>query len=101
MDEPFSALDAQTRADVREEFLRIWERERHSVVFVTHDLNEAIVLADRIVLLNDGEVQFDARVPFARPRDAFALEEQPAYHEFRRHLWDLLSSTATTGSERS
>jgi NitT/TauT family transport system ATP-binding protein len=96
MDEPFSALDAQTRSSVREEFLRIWERERHSVVFVTHDLNEAILLGDRIVLLNHGEVQLDARVPFDRPRDALHLQELPEFHDFRRQLWELLGAAASS-----
>jgi NitT/TauT family transport system ATP-binding protein len=90
MDEPFSALDAQTRASAREEFIRIWERDQHSVVFVTHDLTEAILIGDRVVVLNHGRIQFDEHVPFERPRDALELQEEPRFREWRRELWSLL-----------
>lgn len=90
MDEPFSALDAQTRTSVRQEFLAVWERERRSVVFVTHDLDEAILLGDRVVLLNHGNIQLDATVPFSRPRNAFELQGDAEFVAFRRQLWDTL-----------
>ena len=94
MDEPFSALDAQTRTVVRDEFLTIWERDRRTVVFVTHDLTEAILLADRVVVLNHGEIQLDARVPFPRPRRSFELQGDPEFQKFHRELWELLGANA-------
>jgi NitT/TauT family transport system ATP-binding protein len=93
MDEPFSALDAQTRDGVRDEFLRIWESERKTVVFVTHDLNEAALLGDRIVLLNHGRIQLDERVPFERPRRASDLDTDPDFVKFRHTLWEALSNS--------
>ena len=70
MDEPFAALDALTRLRIRAEFLRILERERHTVLFVTHDVDEALQLADRIVVLSSrpAEVQAEIEIPHPRPR---------------------------------
>jgi NitT/TauT family transport system ATP-binding protein len=79
MDEPFSALDAQTRHTVREEFLRIWDTAQRTVVFVTHDLQEAILLADRLILMDHGRVQLDVRVDFERPRDLRTLVNDERY----------------------
>ena len=77
MDEPFSALDAQTREALQEEFLRLWATEKKSIVFVTHDLNEALALADRIVVFAKGEIVHDFVVPIARPRDILDITENP------------------------
>ncbi|MBB3044190.1 ABC transporter ATP-binding protein [Nocardioides soli] len=85
MDEPFAALDAQTRMSVHAEFLDVWESSKKSVVFVTHDLTEALQLADRVVLLSDGRIAEDITVPFARPRTA-ELSTTPEFQELRRHL---------------
>jgi ABC-type nitrate/sulfonate/bicarbonate transport system ATPase subunit len=91
MDEPFSALDAQTREMVRGEFLHLWERDRRSVVFVTHDLTEALLMADRVVVLREGRICLDQEVPFARPREAAELEEIAEFRSIRRELWRHLA----------
>ena len=71
MDEPFGALDAQTRGDMQELLLRIWEETASTILFVTHDVDEAIYLADRIYVLcaRPGTIMEDVPVPFGRPRD--------------------------------
>ncbi|WP_019203727.1 ABC transporter ATP-binding protein [Tsukamurella sp. 1534] len=87
MDEPFAALDVTTRVAVQEEFLRLWQSERRkTVVFVTHDLGEAIALADRIVLLNGGEVQYDVEVGIERPRNLQDIAADPRYQEIHHRL---------------
>ncbi len=81
MDEPFAALDALTRSSVRDLVLDIWagEARRKTVLFVTHDLTEALVLADRVITLADGGVRTDLEVPYGRPRDQRALPARADY----------------------
>jgi NitT/TauT family transport system ATP-binding protein len=82
MDEPFAALDAQTRASVRSVFLSIWdndELDRKTVLFVTHDLAEALLVADRVVSIAGGRVRTDVEVPWSRPRDELSIIRQPEY----------------------
>jgi NitT/TauT family transport system ATP-binding protein len=87
MDEPFAALDANTRQSVQQEFLQMWQREEHrTVLFVTHDLGEAIALADRIVLMGQGRVLDDVRVDIDRPRDLSTIAGDQRY----RQLYDRL-----------
>lgn len=86
MDEPFAALDAQTRADVQQEFLDVWSRDRKTVVFVTHDLDEAILLADRIIVMRDGRIADEVAVNIPRPRNESTIEEDPAYRNMHRRL---------------
>lgn len=87
MDEPFAALDAQTKVEVRAEFLKIWEEARRSVVFVTHDLGEALLLGDRVVMLAPGGKEVvNLKVPFPHPRD---VSELPFTKEFRELEHDL------------
>jgi NitT/TauT family transport system ATP-binding protein len=88
MDEPFGPLDAQTRLSLQSLLLSIWEAQRSTVLFVTHDLGEAIGLADRVVLMSarPGRIVRDDHVDIPRPRDIFFLHDQP---EFRR-LYDLI-----------
>lgn len=76
MDEPFAALDALTRLRIRAEFLRILERERHTVLFVTHDVDEALQLADRIIVLSSrpAQVQAEIEIPHPRPRSLLGAE---------------------------
>jgi NitT/TauT family transport system ATP-binding protein len=81
VDEPFSALDAQTSEDVRIEFLKKWESKRASVLFVTHDLPEAIMLADRVILMRAGRVVLQVPIPFDRPRATRELERTPEFQE--------------------
>ena len=97
MDEPFAALDAQTRIRVQEEFLRLWERERPTVIFVTHDLEEAILLADRVVLMSrgPGRIVADFAVPLPRPRDPERDRSDPDFIAAHQRLWSLLQKQFT------
>jgi NitT/TauT family transport system ATP-binding protein len=92
MDEPFGALDTHTKLDMHRVLLDIWERERQTVLFVTHDLGEALTLADRIILMSarPGRLKEDFAVPFKRPRDAVLLRETPEYAEAFSHIWHSL-----------
>jgi NitT/TauT family transport system ATP-binding protein len=92
MDEPFAALDAQTREILQEEMLRILEQERKTIVFVTHSIDEALVLGDRVVVLTarPGRVKETLAVPFGRPRKPAAVRTDPAFGELRGRVWDLL-----------
>lgn len=93
MDEPFGALDALTRGFLQDEIERIWEAERKTVVMVTHSIEEALLLSDRIVMMTRGPAAKIAEVldiPFPRPRNRETIDEHPAYHdlkvEMERHL---------------
>jgi NitT/TauT family transport system ATP-binding protein len=93
MDEPFAALDAQTRLALQQELLALWDQNRKTVIFVTHDIEEAILLSDRILVLNGppGSIVAELKVPFPRPRDAsFTLEEE--FLGLKRHIWSKLGS---------
>jgi NitT/TauT family transport system ATP-binding protein len=87
MDEPFAALDANTRRSIQSEFLQLWQNDEHrTVLFVTHDLGEAIALADRVILLGDGQVLDDIRVGIDRPRDLTHIAGHPRYQELYGRL---------------
>jgi NitT/TauT family transport system ATP-binding protein len=90
LDEPFAALDAISRHRLGGELLRIWESERRTVVLVTHSLDEALTLSDRVVLVRDGRVVSDTEVGLDRPRDVDAVIEDPHFRELRSSLWNLL-----------
>jgi NitT/TauT family transport system ATP-binding protein len=92
MDEPFGALDTHTKLDMHSVLLSLWERTRQTVLFVTHDLGEALTLADRIILLSarPGRVKEDFKVDFARPRNAVALRETRQYAELFQRIWHSL-----------
>jgi NitT/TauT family transport system ATP-binding protein len=91
MDEPFAALDVLTKQRLQEEFLNIWSETRMTVVFVTHDLEEALYLSDRVVVMstNPGRVNALVDVPFTRPRDP-DLKTIPEFQEMRRELSHIL-----------
>jgi len=91
MDEPFGALDAMTRERLQEELLELWERTKLTIIFVTHAIEEAIFLADRVVVMTPrpGQIQSDNRVTLARPRDVAS----PEFNEVRRYLSALLASS--------
>jgi NitT/TauT family transport system ATP-binding protein len=92
MDEPFGALDEQTRFLLQEELLAIWEETRKTVVFVTHSIDEALTLADRIVVFSahPGTVKAVIPVPFPRPRELTAVRSDPAFASLFSQIWDLL-----------
>ncbi|HEY7220759.1 MAG TPA: ABC transporter ATP-binding protein [Candidatus Binatia bacterium] len=92
MDEPFAALDAQTRELMQIELSRIWEQRKVAVVFVTHSLDESIFLADRIILLRrrPGKVEEILHVPFHRPRWKYDIRALPEYAQLRAHLWEKI-----------
>lgn len=92
MDEPFGALDEQTRVRMAGELLVLWERSRKTVVFITHGIEEALSLADRVVVLSaqPGTVKAILPIPFPRPRDPVHLRGEPAFGERVVRIWDLL-----------
>ncbi len=97
MDEPFGALDEQTRRLLQEEMLRIWEGTRKTVVFITHSMSEAVFLGDRVLLMSarPGKVQEIIDVPLERPRTEES-ELSSAFNEIREHLWHQLRSMQVT-----
>ena len=102
MDEPFGALDTHTKIDMHEVLLRIWEREQQTVLFVTHDLGEALTLADRIILFSarPGRIKDMFEVDFARPRDAVKVRETPRYAELFQQIWHSLGEEFVKGRHR-
>ncbi|WP_395708721.1 ABC transporter ATP-binding protein [Reyranella sp.] len=99
MDEPFGALDTHTKLDMHSVLLELWERARQTVLFVTHDLGEALTLADRIILMSarPGRIKQDFKVDFPRPRDAVALRETRQYAELFSHVWHSLGEEFAKG----
>ncbi|MCS0505041.1 ABC transporter ATP-binding protein [Ancylobacter mangrovi] len=95
MDEPYGALDVQTRDLLQDELLSIWERQRKTVIFVTHSIEEALYLADRIVVMSPrpGRIEQIIDVPFGRPRRD-ALKSDPEFLALRREIWQILKKGA-------
>ncbi len=95
MDEPFGALDALTREQMQQELLEIWQRTKATVVFVTHSVEEAVVLADRVVVMTagPGRVEDDSLIDLARPRDVSAMD----FNQVRRDITERITSHLTTG----
>ncbi len=93
MDEPFGALDAQTREVMQEELTRLWERTGKTIVFVTHDIDEAVYLADRVVVLTarPARVREEISIALPRPRD-LTIKKSAQCHEYRNYIWDLIRS---------
>jgi nitrate/nitrite transport system ATP-binding protein len=94
MDEPFGALDALTRGFLQDEIERIWEQQRLTVVLITHSIEEALLLSDKIVMMTRGPAARIAQVldvPFPRPRDRETIDEHPTYHEIRAQMVHHLS----------
>jgi NitT/TauT family transport system ATP-binding protein len=104
MDEPFSALDIQTRQLMENELLQIWSESRKTVVFVTHDLEEAISLADRVVVLAAGPETrpiAEFKIDIARPRDVTEIVHSPRYLEMHGMIWRTLKDEVLRSYERS
>lgn len=97
LDEPFSMLDSLTRLDLQDTLLEAWEKSRKVVVMVTHDIDEALYLADRLVLMTDGpeaHVGEIYTVPFSRPRKRSEVLDHPDYYSCRSHIIDFLENHA-------
>ena len=92
MDEPFAAVDAQTREMLQDELLKIWNENKTTVLFVTHSIEEAIYLGDRVIVLaaNPGRIVETIEVGLPRPRDQLTTREHPAFLAHRHHLFGLL-----------
>ncbi len=91
MDEPFGPLDAQTRMVLQDELLKMWEQKRQTIVFVTHDLVEAVALADRVVVMTHrpAKIKDIVKVPMARPRNIFEIHRQEGFDEAYGRLWKI------------
>ncbi|MBM3574054.1 MAG: ABC transporter ATP-binding protein [Alphaproteobacteria bacterium] len=91
MDEPFGALDAQTRELMGMELLRIWDQDRKTVIFVTHGIDEAIYLGDRVVVMSSrpGRVKKEIKINIPRPREQ-RVHNLPEFVAYRQEIWDLL-----------
>jgi len=93
LDEPFGALDVLTREELQEELLKIWQEHKVTVLMITHEIDEAILLGDRIVMMTNGPAATIGEVvdiPFARPRNREAIAEDPRYFTIRNHALDFL-----------
>jgi NitT/TauT family transport system ATP-binding protein len=92
MDEPFAALDAQLRRVLQDELLAIWQEDQRTVVFVTHSLEEALLLGDRVLVMSarPGRIVSDIRVPFPRPRTS-EIRSDPEFGRLEQEIWKVLS----------
>ena len=92
MDEPFGSVDAQTRQLLQEELLELWQRERKTVIFITHSMDEAVYLSDRVVVMTPrpGEVAEVLNVPLPRPRLAEEVRRDPKFVDLTNYIWDSL-----------
>jgi len=104
MDEPFGPLDAQTRQIMGNLLLDLWNADRKAVLFVTHDLEEAIALADRVVIMSAGpnaRIIGDWKVPLPRPRDIFETRLDKEFHSLHREIWSVLKEEVLKGYAQS
>ena len=94
MDEPFAALDAQNKVLLQEELLKIWEQNRKTVVYITHSIDEALLLGDRVVIMSGlpGRVKEILDVDFRRPRDIVETKATPRFTELSIRIWRILES---------
>ena len=104
MDEPFGPLDAQTRQIMGNLLLELWNADRKAVLFVTHDLEEAIALADRVVIMSAGpgaRIIGDWRVQLPRPRDIMEVRLDKEFHSLHREIWSVLKEEVLKGYAQS
>ncbi len=104
MDEPFGPLDAQTRQIMGNQLLDLWSADRKAVMFVTHDLEEAIALSDRVVIMSAGpaaRIIGDFPVTLPRPRDISEIKLDRAFHDLHREIWHQLKAEVLKGYEQS
>ena len=102
MDEPFGPLDAQTRLLLQNQLLELWHEERKTIVFITHDLGEAVALADRVVVMSarPGRIKTVAPVPIPRPRNLFDIHSDERFRETYRTMWSSLEEEVKKGAAR-
>ncbi|MGE5332814.1 MAG: ABC transporter ATP-binding protein [Nitrospirota bacterium] len=103
MDEPFSALDIQTRQLMENEVLQLWQAKRKAVLFITHDLDEAIAMSDRVVVMSAGPAshpmgEFVIDIP--RPRDVAEIKSTPRFRELHAGIWDVLRAEVLKGYQQ-
>jgi nitrate/nitrite transport system ATP-binding protein len=106
LDEPFGALDPITREELQEELLKIWQDHKITIIMITHDIDEALFLADRIVMMTNGpaaSIGEDVPIPFSRPRNRTRIMEDPKYYELRNFALEFLFSryAHTDGDEET
>jgi len=98
MDEPFASVDEQTRALLQEELLRVWEGDRKTVVYITHSIDEALVLGDRVVVMSarPGHVKAEIPVTLPRPRSVYELKSTAEFSELVAKVWEPLRREVLT-----
>jgi NitT/TauT family transport system ATP-binding protein len=101
MDEPFAALDAQTRADAQRLFLETWSERQRAAMFVTHDLDEALLLGDRVIVMHAGRVVDELVVDIPRPRDPLTITEQPSYRALHHRMVTALTTGGPAADEEA
>lgn len=101
MDEPFGPLDAQTRMVLQADLLRIWSERRQTIMFITHDITEAIALSDTVVVMSarPGRIKGVFKVPMSRPRDVFQIHDQPGFAEIYGEIWETFRSEVVMGHD--
>ena len=99
MDEPFGSVDAQTRQLLQEELLELWQRERKTVIFITHSMDEAVYLSDRVAVMTPrpGRVAEILEVPLPRPRSAGEVRRDPRFAELTNYIWHSLKKEMENG----
>jgi NitT/TauT family transport system ATP-binding protein len=103
MDEPFSALDAQTRLVLQQQFAQLWQERGSTVILVTHDLAEAILLSDRVVILSrrPGRVKAEFRTNLPRPRNVAEAQGSSEFHALYQEIWRVFREEVMTAEEPS
>jgi NitT/TauT family transport system ATP-binding protein len=103
MDEPFSALDIQTRQLMENEVLQLWAEKKKGVLFITHDLDEAIAMSDRVVIMSAGPASHpigEFTIDIARPRDVAEVKTTPRFIELHRAIWGVLREEVLKGYQQ-
>lgn len=102
MDEPFASLDEQTKMLLQEELLGIWQGSRKTVLFITHSLEEAVALGDRVLVMTSrpGEIKAEFPIDLERPRSILALKSDPRFHRLVAELWELLRDEVMGGGQQ-
>jgi NitT/TauT family transport system ATP-binding protein len=98
MDEPFASVDEQTRILLQEELLRVWESNRKTVVYITHSIDEAIVLGDRVLVMSarPGRIKAEIAIDLPRPRSVYGLKSDPGYADLVARIWEPLRQEVLT-----